>query len=76
MVQMNFIFNLINLAAEQKTKRKKIVLPQFGNESEGNIRIKLEKNLFYYIFFFNFKNWVGRVGKTKNKKLWPNLSLC
>ena len=59
MVRMNFIFDLINLAAVEKTKRKK-------HESEGNTKIKLKKSLLFFIQFS--KNWVGRVGKTKNKK--------
>ena len=34
---------------------------------EGKTKIKLKK--ISSIFFFSiFKNWVGRVGKTKNKK--------
>ena len=63
---MNFIFNLINLAAVEKTKRKNIIELQYcTNMSRREIqKMKFEKNLF--LFFFQFsKNWVG---KTKDKK--------
>ena len=82
MVRMNFILpikmaishqvlslggNLINLAAIEKTKRKNRTEL---HESEGNKKIKLKKNLFY--FFFNFQK-IGSGGsvKRKIKKLWP-----
>ena len=66
---MIFIFDLINLAAVEKTKLKSIIELQY---SERNKKIKLKKNLFYFFIQFS-KNWVGRVGKMKNKKkLWPN----
>ena len=59
--------NLINLAAVEKTKRKKNIIEL--QYCFGMSRREVQKNFF---FFFNFqKNWVGRVGKTKNKKLWP-----
>ena len=59
MVLMNFIFNSINLAAEEKTKRKKHnrnpVL--YWHESEGNTKIKL---------IFNFQK-IGLGGSVKRK---------
>ena len=64
MVQMNFIFNLIKQAAIEKIKRKNIIESQ--NCTGGKYKNKSEKNL---LLFFQFsKNWVGKVGKTKNKK--------
>ena len=69
MVQMNSIFNSINLAAVEKTKRKSIIELQYctGMSRREIKKIKLKK--ISIIFFFQFsKNWVGRVGKTKNKK--------
>ena len=41
----------------------------YWHESEGNIKTKLKKISF--IFFQFSKKWDGRVGKTKDKKLWP-----
>ena len=63
---MNFIFNLINLDAVEMTKGKNIMETPvlYWHELEGNTKIKLKKNLFYFFFQFS-KNWVGRVGKTK-----------
>ena len=60
--------NLINLAAIEKTKRKNITEL---HESEGNKKIKLKKN----IFFFKFQK-LGSGGsvKRKIKKLWPEVS--
>ena len=70
---MNFIFNLINLAVVEKTKRKNITPVLYWHKSEGKTKIKLKKNRFYFFFQFS-KNWVGRVCKTKNKKkLWPKV---
>ena len=73
MVRMNFICilpikmaivtggNLINLAAVEKTNEKTCTLQE-------KIKIKLKKKSL--LFFFQYsKNWVGRVGKTKNKKI-------
>ena len=59
---MNFIFNSINLAAEEKTKRKNIIELQYctgWHESEGNTKIKLKKISF--IFFSIFEK-LGREG--------------
>ena len=57
MVRMNFIFNSINLAAEEKTKRKNIL---YRHESEGNTKIKLKKKSL--LFFFSIFNKLGREG--------------
>ena len=66
MVRMNFIFNLINLAAVEKTKRKNIIELQYcTGMSQGEL-----KKIFF--FSFNFQN-IGSGGsvKRKIKKLWP-----
>ena len=70
MVRMNFILILINLAAVEKTKRNNIIELQYCTDiSRGEIQ---KQKLKRFLFFFQFsKNWVGRVGKTKSKKLWP-----
>ena len=49
--------NLINLAAVEKTKRKKHIriTVLFWHESEGNKKIKL-KTIYFIVLFFNFKN--------------------
>ena len=53
---MNFNFNLTNLAAVEKTKRKKVIeTVLYWHELDG-----IEKNLF---FFFNFKKKSGREGR-------------
>ena len=63
MVQMNFIFNLINLAAVEKTKGKNIIELQYctgslWHESEGNTKTKLKK--ISIIFFFSIFKKLGR----------------
>ena len=45
MVQMNFIFNLINLAALEKTKRKNIIELQYCT---GKYKIKIEKKITFF----------------------------
>ena len=58
---MNFIFNFINLAAVEKTKRKKVIeTVLYWHESEGNKKNIIEQNLFF--FFPIFKN-LGREGR-------------
>ena len=60
--------NLINLAALEKTKRKIIIELQYcTGMSRREIQKLIFKNLFFFFFQFS-KNWVGWVGKTKNKK--------
>ena len=55
---MHLIFNLINLA---------VVEIRYGCTGMSRREIKLKKISLFSIF----KYWVGRVGKTKNKKIWP-----
>ena len=52
----------------EKTKRKNIIELQYcTGMSRREIKNKIEKKSL--LFFFQFsKNWVGRVGKTKNEK--------
>ena len=51
--------NLINLAAVEKTTRKKIIELQYCTGTSWR----------EIIFFYQFsKHWVWRVGKTENKK--------
>ena len=71
---MNYIFNLINLAAVEKTKQTNIIECQYstGIELERNKKIKLKKNVFYFFFKFQ-KNGSGGSVKGKIKKLWPRL---
>ena len=51
---------------KDKTKKHNWNPELFWHELEGNTKIKLKKISF--IFFQISKNWVGRVGKMKNKK--------
>ena len=70
---MNCIFNLINLAAVEKTKQTNIIECQNSTGmSRSEIKNKIEKNVFY--FFFKFQK-IGSGGsvKRKIKTLWPNL---
>ena len=58
--------NLINMAAVERTKLKNIIELQYWTGMSNKIEKKNH-------FFFNFPK-IGsgdRVGKTKNKKLWP-----
>ena len=61
MVRMNFIFNLINLAAVEKTKQTNIIECEYSTGmSRSKIKkIKLKKMSF--IFISNFKK-LGREG--------------
>ena len=67
MVRMNVSFYIINLAAEEKTKRKNIILNSSTvlHESEGNTKIKLKKDLLY--FFFSIFQKIGSGGSVKRK---------
>ena len=73
MVRMNFIFNLINLAALEKTKQTYIIEFQYSTAmSRSEIKNKIEKNVFY--FFFNFQKFgSGGSVQRKIKKLWSYL---
>ena len=65
---MSFIFNSINLAAEEKAKGKNIIQLQYCTGMSRR-EIKLKKISF---FFFNFQK-IGSGGsvKRKIKRLWP-----
>ena len=72
----NLSGNIINLAAVEKIKRKNIIgIQNCTGMSWREIQNKMKKKKFFYFFFQFSKNWVGRVGKTKNKKLWPKTVL-
>ena len=53
---MNFIFNLINLATVEKTKRKNIIELQYCTSmSRREIQKKNEKIFFFFSFFFKIR---------------------
>ena len=77
MVRMNFISNIINLAAVEKTNEKNIIELQYCtsmHESEGNTKIKLKK----ISYFFNFQK-IGLGGsvirKIKNSGLMESVNI-
>ena len=62
---MNFIFNLINLAAVEKTKQTNITECQYSTGmSRSKLKNKIEKNVFF--LFSNFKK-LGREGLLNEK---------
>ena len=67
----------------KKQNKNIIELHYCWHESEGNTKIKLKKqNKNTSFIFLNCKKWVGRVGKTKNKKTsgltyrWKNVEIA
>ena len=71
--QLKWQYNQPGCSIKDKTKKQNWNPELYWHESEGNTKIKLKKISF--IYFQISKNWVVRVGKTKNKKTWPKRSL-
>ena len=60
---MNFILDLINLAAVEKTKGKTLIELQYcTGMSQGKYKNKIEKRSLLFIFF-NFQKKMGLEGR-------------